>query len=136
MKKTLIVTLVVVFSFLVFVKISNAAAAARASAKPFGGTIIDEEGAEIKALESAGFTCVVPGDTFDIKPVFGPVGPYIAIVPAKGGGAAAPSKKVLGLYGSVKSTIASCTKINPPPVPPITKTVEGYKITLWGVSKI
>jgi hypothetical protein len=130
MKKALIVSSIAVLAFLMFFHFSKAAFGA--GSKPFGGKIIDEESIRITTLEASGFACVVPGDTFDIKSVYGPTGPYLipAGVTARGGGAAFPGRWVMGLYGLSKTAI-TCTN----EATGATVIVYANPITIFGVSK-
>jgi len=131
MKKALIILLAAVLFFFIFFKFTGAAPAG--GLRAFGGKIINEEARRLTTLEASGWSCAVPGDTFDILPVFGSAGSYLVPpgVLARGGGAPSPGKKVLGLYSLTRTPI-TCTF----PDPPATQIVYVYPITIFGLTKL
>ena len=132
MKKSVFIVSIFIFMSLVIFNIAHASSGA--GKKAFGGIIIDEEAARLTELESTGYNCAVPGDTFDIKPVGkSSTGPYLVPpgVTARGGGTPAPGRWVLGLY-NLTPTIVTCIN-DDPYIPPV--TVNLFPITIFGVSR-
>lgn len=101
----------------------------------FGGKIINMKAVEIQALESAGFNCVVPGQTITILPIGSPSGtPTEYFIPfstvSKTRNSIHTGQTILGKY--IGKTIITCIL----PKPPLTHTVSLDTITIYGTSGI
>ena len=130
MKKGILFTLLIIFG--VFF-ITNTSLASWGITKVLGGRVIFAPKAmEIIEAEAMGFTCAVPGQTFNILPV-GHLskGPYIITggSSGKGGGSITVGKWVIGTYSTIPTVIAC---INPIGVP---KMILANPAVLYGTSK-
>lgn len=126
--------LVICVSFiLVFVFIhANTAVAKSPFERQFGGIILETRAVPIRALESTGFVCPVPGISITIKPVGAYPTNYLipTAVRSKTGYPPASSQWILGNYSSSVTAI-TCTNTETG----ATTSVELHPVTLFGTSK-
>lgn len=101
----------------------------------FAGRIIYTKAIKIKALESAGFVCVVPGSSIQIKPIGLGVGtPTTYLIPfavkSRTKYPLKPFQKIMGKYAG--KAIITCTNTGTG----ATTTVTLTPIILFGTSKL
>lgn len=126
-------TVIIISISLVFVFIhANTVVAKSLLTQPLGGIILDTRAIPIRALESAGFVCPVPGRTITIKPVGAEPIDYLiptgvrssTIYPLR------LEQWILGNY-SLAVTPITCTNTETGK----TKEVMLHPLTLWGTNK-
>ncbi|MFZ2205667.1 MAG: hypothetical protein WAV23_03695 [Minisyncoccia bacterium] len=115
---------------LFFVLITINVAYAFSLGQPFGGKIIKTKATQIQTLEAT-HTCVVPGDTIDIKSIKGPISYFISYSTLpKTNSRISSNQQILGMYTG-KTPIICTLKITP--FTPQTVILD--TITLFGTSK-
>jgi len=100
----------------------------------FGGKVQADKATRISELEKEGYTCIVPGQTFQLSPLAGkfgmPVAYFIsAATISRTKNALNSGQKIIGRYEG-KTTI-TCERIEPPDI----QKVDLDTIGLWGNSK-
>ncbi len=125
MLKILVRVVIIIFLALASFNIANAFSIG----SPFGGTIINTKAIEIQTLESANFTCIVPGNTIQITPIGSYPTSYFYAVPPRTNTTPSSGQWILGIYSG--QMVITCIYKG---YPPIIKIVNLPIITLFGTS--
>jgi hypothetical protein len=101
----------------------------------FGGKIINTKAWEIQGYESVGYVCIVPGQTFTIKPMGSPVGTPMSyfvslLAQSRTTNSLRTGQWILGRYAG--KTSITCTL----PYPPYTAQVVSLsRVSVYGTSR-